>query len=63
MLNFSFFDTRRKVVKAKQAGRAASGPCCATKRSRPVLPTAKRVTGNRNNVVDLQAINGKGQDL
>ena len=53
MLNFSFFDTRRKLVRLKQAGRGGIGTVLRDKKIRALVAHTKGVTGNRNNVVNL----------
>jgi aldehyde:ferredoxin oxidoreductase len=61
MLNFSFFDARRKLVRLKQAGRGGIGTVLRDKKIRAIVAHSKGVTGNRNNVVDLQAIMERGK--
>jgi aldehyde:ferredoxin oxidoreductase len=61
MLNFSFFDARRKLVRLKQAGRGGIGTVLRDKKIKAIVAHSKGVTGNRNNVVDLQAIMERGK--
>ena len=61
MLNFSFFDAKRKLVRLKQAGRGGIGTVLRDKKIKAVVAHTKGVTGNRNGVVDLQAIMERGK--
>lgn len=61
MLNFSFFDTKRKLVRLKQAGRGGIGTVLRDKKIRAVVAHSKGVSGNRNNVVNLEAIMERGR--
>ena len=61
MLNFSFFDSKRKLVRLKQAGRGGIGTVLRDKKIKAVVAHSKGVTGNRNGVVDLQAIMERGK--
>ncbi len=61
MLNFSFFDSKRKLVRLKQAGRGGIGTVLRDKKIKAVVAHSKGVTGNRNGVIDLQAIMERGK--
>ncbi|MBK7214852.1 MAG: aldehyde:ferredoxin oxidoreductase [Bacteroidales bacterium] len=61
MLNFSFFDMRRKLVRLKQAGRGGIGTVLRDKKIKAIVAHSKGVTGNRNNVVNLEAIMERGK--
>lgn len=61
MLNFSFYDPKRKVVRLKQAGRGGIGTIFRDKRIKALVAKIPGVKGNLNNVVDLQAIMERGK--
>lgn len=61
MLNFSFFDSKRKLVRLKQAGRGGIGTVLRDKKIKALVAKVKGVTGNLNNVVDLEAIMERGK--
>jgi len=61
MLNFSFYDPKRKLVRLKQAGRGGIGTVLRNKKISALVAKTKGVTGNRNNVVDLDAIMERGR--
>src|SRR5512133_35618 len=61
MLNFSFYDPRRKKVRFKQAGRGGIGSVFRNKRIRALVCKIPGVKGNLNNVVDLDAIMERGR--
>lgn len=61
MLNFSFFDSKRKVTRLKQAGRGGIGTVFRDKGIRALVAKTKGVKGNLNNVVDLDAIMERGR--
>lgn len=61
MLNFSFFDSKRKVVRLKQAGRGGIGTVFRDKGIRALVAKTKGVKGNLNNVIDLDAIMERGR--
>ncbi|MEG1556413.1 MAG: aldehyde ferredoxin oxidoreductase N-terminal domain-containing protein [Bacteroidales bacterium] len=61
MLNFSFYDNKRKEARLKQAGR---GGCGTVLRDKKILAIVAKIKGNiinRNNVVNLEAISEQGQ--
>jgi aldehyde:ferredoxin oxidoreductase len=61
MLNFSFYDNRRKKVRLKQAGRGGIGSVFRNKKIRAIVAKIPGVKGNLNNVVDLEAIMERGK--
>ncbi|MFH0893394.1 MAG: aldehyde ferredoxin oxidoreductase C-terminal domain-containing protein [Bacteroidota bacterium] len=61
MLNFSFWDPRRKVCRLKQAGRGGIGTVLRDKKIKAIVCKVAGVKGNANNVVDLKAIAERGQ--
>jgi aldehyde:ferredoxin oxidoreductase len=61
MLNFSFYDPKRKKVRLKQAGRGGIGSVFRNKKIRALVCKIPGVKGNLNNVVDLEAIMERGR--
>jgi len=61
MLNFSFYDPKRKKVRLKQAGRGGIGTVLRNKKIKALVCKTSGVKGNLNNVVDLKAIMERGQ--
>ncbi|MDP2722798.1 MAG: aldehyde ferredoxin oxidoreductase C-terminal domain-containing protein [Bacteroidales bacterium] len=61
MLNFSFFDSKRKLVRLKQAGRGGIGTVFRNKKIKAIVCKVPGVKGNFNNVVDLKAIMERGK--
>ncbi len=61
MLNFSFYDSKRKKVRLKQAGRGGIGSVFRNKNIRAIVAKIEGVKGNLNNVVNLEAIMERGQ--
>jgi aldehyde:ferredoxin oxidoreductase len=61
MLNFSFYDSRRKLVRLKQAGRGGIGSVFRDKKIRAIVAKIPGVKGNLNNVVNLEAIMERGK--
>lgn len=61
MLNFSFYDARRKEVRLKQAGRGGIGTVFRNKKIKAVVVKIPGVKGDLNNVVDLPAIQERGK--
>jgi aldehyde:ferredoxin oxidoreductase len=61
MLNFSFYDPKRKLVRLKQAGRGGIGTVFRNKKIRAIVAKVPGIKGNLNNVVDLKAIMEKGK--
>lgn len=61
MLNFSFYDPKRKKVRLKQAGRGGIGTVFRNKKIKAIVCKIPGVKGNLNNVVDLEAIMERGR--
>jgi aldehyde:ferredoxin oxidoreductase len=61
MLNFSFYDSKRKKVRLKQAGRGGIGTVFRNKKIKAVVCKIPGVKGNLNNVVDLEVIMERGR--
>jgi aldehyde:ferredoxin oxidoreductase len=61
MLNFSFYDPKRKKVRLKQAGRGGIGSVFRNKKIKALVCKIPGVKGNLNNVVDLAAITERGK--
>jgi aldehyde:ferredoxin oxidoreductase len=61
MLNFSFYDPKRKKVRQKQAGRGGIGTVFRNKKIRALVCKIPGVKGNLNNVADLEAITERGR--
>lgn len=61
MLNFSFYDPKRKLVRLKQAGRGGIGTVFRNKKIKAVVCKIPGIKGNLNNVVDLEAISERGR--
>jgi aldehyde:ferredoxin oxidoreductase len=61
MLNFTFYDMKRKVVRLKQAGRGGLGTVMRDKKVKALVSKIKSVGGNRNNVLNLEAIQERGR--
>jgi aldehyde:ferredoxin oxidoreductase len=61
MLNFSFYDPKRKKVRLKQAGRGGIGTVFRNKKIKALVCKIPGVKGNLNNVVDLNSIMERGR--
>ncbi len=61
MLNFSFYDLKRKKVRLKQAGRGGIGSVFRNKKIKAIVCKIPGVKGNLNNVVDLESIMERGK--
>jgi aldehyde:ferredoxin oxidoreductase len=61
MLNFSFYDPKRKKVRLKQAGRGGIGTVFRNKKIKALVCKIPGVKGNLNNVVDLETIIQRGK--
>ena len=61
MLNFSFYDPKRKLVRLKQAGRGGIGTVFRDKKIKALVAKIPGVKGNLNNVVDMAAIMERGK--
>lgn len=60
MLNFTFYDIKRKKVRLKQAGRGGIGTVLRDKKVMALVARVKGIGGNRNNVVNMEAIQERG---
>lgn len=61
MLNFSFYDKKRKEVRLKQAGRGGIGSVFRQKNILALVAKVPGVSGDLNNVVDLESIKERGR--
>ena len=61
MLNFTFWDNKRKLVRLKQAGRGGIGTVFRDKKIKALVCKVPGVKGNLNNVVDMEAIMERGK--
>jgi aldehyde:ferredoxin oxidoreductase len=61
MLNFSFYDPKRKLVRMKQAGRGGIGTVFRNKNIKALVVKIPGVKGHLNNVVDMAAIMERGK--
>jgi aldehyde:ferredoxin oxidoreductase len=61
MLNFSFFDVKRKEVRLKQAGRGGIGTVFRDKKIKALVAKIPGVKGDLNNVADLAPIRDRGK--
>ncbi|MHB1653043.1 MAG: aldehyde ferredoxin oxidoreductase family protein [Desulfitobacteriaceae bacterium] len=63
MLNFSFYDRRRKSVRLKQAGRGGLGSVFRNKNIKALVIKGPKVTGDLNHPADRAALNKLGQKM
>lgn len=63
MLNFSFYDKRRKSVRLKQAGRGGLGSVFRNKHIKALVVKGPKVSGNLNNPADKAILNKLGQKM
>ena len=61
MLNFSWYDVKRKECRLKQAGRGGIGTVFRDKRIKAVVAKISGVSSNLNNAVNLDAIVERGK--
>ncbi len=61
MINFTFYDMKRKKVRLKQAGRGGLGTVMRDKKIKAIVARIDGVTGNMNNVADLETIKERGR--
>ena len=61
MLNFTFYDVKRKKIRLKQAGRGGIGTVMRDKKIKAIVSRVEGVTGNMNNVADLEKIKERGR--
>jgi aldehyde:ferredoxin oxidoreductase len=63
MLNFSFYDPRRKLCRLKQAGRGGIGTVFRDKKIKALVAIGTGVKGDLNHAADPKAISERGQRL
>lgn len=63
MLNFSFYDGKKKRVRLKQAGRGGTGTVFRDKNLKALVTKIPGVTGNLNNVADQPSIIERGKNF
>jgi aldehyde:ferredoxin oxidoreductase len=63
LLNFSFYDPRRKVVRLKQAGRGGIGTVFRDKKIKALVVRFSGLTGKNNNPANLDIINDAGKRI
>lgn len=63
MLNFTFYDPKRKIIRLKQAGRGGTGTVFRDKKIKAIVCKIPGVKGNLNNVENLEAIMERGRRL
>ncbi len=61
MINFTFYDVKRKKIRLKQAGRGGIGTVMRDKKIKAIVSKIEGVKGNLNNVADLEAIQERGR--
>ncbi len=61
MLNFSFYDKRRKIVRLKQAGRGGIGTVLRDKKIKAVVARVKKIDPKLINAVDYKVISERGR--
>lgn len=61
MINFTFWDMKRKKVRLKQAGRGGLGTVMRDKKIKAIVTKIAGVSSNLNNVADLDAIIERGR--
>jgi len=61
MLNFSFYDLKKKRVRLKQAGRGGIGTVFRDKKVKAIVALVPKIDPNMNNVVDMAAIKERGK--
>jgi len=63
MLNFTFYDVKRKKIRLKQAGRGGTGTVFRDKKIKALVCKVKGISPNANNVANLQVIIERGLKL
>ncbi len=61
MINFTFYDMKRKKIRLKQAGRGGLGTVMRDKKIKAIVSKIEGVAGNLNNVENLDVIKEKGR--
>ncbi len=62
MINFTFYDTKRKMIRLKQAGRGGLGTLMRDKKIKAIVCKSSGVKGNLNNVADMERIMKVGRE-
>ena len=62
MLNFTFWDNKRKMIRLKQAGRGGIGTVFRNKNIKAIVAKISGVQGNLNNVADMKKITEPGRE-
>lgn len=62
MLNFTFWDNKRKMVRLKQAGRGGIGTVFRNKNIKAIVARTSGVKGNLNNVANMDKITKVGRE-
>ncbi len=62
MINFTFYDTKRKKVRLKQAGRGGLGTVMRDKKIKAIVARTSGVKANLNNVADMPSIMERGRN-
>jgi len=63
LLNFTFYDTRRKVARLKQAGRGGIGTVFRDKKIKALVVRFRGIKGDLNNPADISLLNKTGVKL
>ncbi|TVR38723.1 MAG: aldehyde:ferredoxin oxidoreductase [Bacteroidia bacterium] len=61
MINFTFYDVKRKKIRLKQAGRGGLGTVMRDKKIKAIVSRIEGVKGNLNNVADMDKIRERGK--
>jgi len=61
MINFTFYDVKRKKIRLKQAGRGGLGTVMRDKKIKAIVSRIEGVKGNLNNVADMEKIRERGK--
>ncbi|MEA3317661.1 MAG: aldehyde ferredoxin oxidoreductase C-terminal domain-containing protein, partial [Bacteroidota bacterium] len=61
MLNVSFYDSKKKEIRLKQAGRGGIGTVFRDKKIKAIVAKVPGISGNANNAVDVDAIRERGK--
>ena len=61
ILNFSWYDVRRKICRVKQAGRGGIGTVFRDKKIKALVVKVSGVKGDMNHVVNMESIREKGK--
>jgi len=61
MVNFTFWDIKRKKIRLKQAGRGGIGTVMRNKKIKAIVTRISGVSGNLNNVADMESIMERGR--